>query len=889
MNILRKNCELAFCFASPERVIKCLKLKNRFEKTGGFYCDYSTISADYYTLLFRKLATGYSLEEIHNLFKKMKQQTKALDGIAPGLFQLLVLYGSDTLELDNGVPICRRERILGWRSTSLRMGQDIFTAALLAYKKATYSLSGSVRFDYPALIKTNDVRLERLLQKGIAENHFHLAGSTRQFPLSWIVLMNNPGKITGFFNGRNKMFAENRSRRVVLSDDGELLSWEKKLYYAAWIRAQLFRLVNGIGEGNLTCDFFDTVFLPGENSEINNMVMSLRLLYGLPFKQPDGKNICLDYAIKKNNCNFDINSNNRFLWGERELLYECFLKSFTGEFNEGARNLFYLYLLIKNQFRAEMVQMNNEVGFANFSIYQDRKDAFWGDINEYWAEAQRLAVNASLEDGTVKSLEMRLKPQKSVVKNYNSILEEDELLLFSKPQSDKRGSLEQGSLRTKTEAEKIRITDGLPFFYVLHFIKGKLNADDEAPCFDVAKPRNHRVRESAKLSAVALSKALEKSSYLCSRVRGIDAASFEIGCRPETFATAFRYLRNYTPYRNENSGFIPSFQVLPKLGITYHAGEDFLDIPDGLRAIDEAVKFLQMKRGDRLGHALALGIDPRIHYAKKDSFIALPKQDMLDNLVWMLKRSVELNIDIHKIRPALESTANQLLREIYGECIDRNNWNINLDDYYNSWKLRGDNPELYSNLYDDKKVKNDSFFVVEGASAEQYKNYYQNGKELDVYRNQPAIKGIMHYYHYGNVERIKGEEIFTMSVTDDYMELIALLQSKMQEMIANMGIAIECNLSSNQLIGTFTYYENHPIFRFNDYIISDNKQVNKLSVSLNTDDQGVFDTSLENEYAILVECMAKMKVDGKRKYNDDTIYQYVDHVREMGMNQVFPK
>lgn len=42
--------------------------------------------------------------------------------------------------------------------------------------------------------------------------------------------------------------------------------------------------------------------------------------------------------------------------------------------------------------------------------------------------------------------------------------------------------------------------------------------------------------------------------------------------------------------------------------MTYHTGEDFLDIVDGLRAIDEAMLFLQMEKGERLGHAMALGV-----------------------------------------------------------------------------------------------------------------------------------------------------------------------------------------------------------------------------------------------------------------------------------------
>src|SRR5699024_11381916 len=56
--------------------------------------------------------------------------------------------------------------------------------------------------------------------------------------------------------------------------------------------------------------------------------------------------------------------------------------------------------------------------------------------------------------------------------------------------------------------------------------------------------RYHEVRKRAEAQAKALARGLIRSSYLCSRIRGIDASSREIGCRPETFATPFRYLRN---------------------------------------------------------------------------------------------------------------------------------------------------------------------------------------------------------------------------------------------------------------------------------------------------------------------------------------------------------
>lgn len=129
------------------------------------------------------------------------------------------------------------------------------------------------------------------------------------------------------------------------------------------------------------------------------------------------------------------------------------------------------------------------------------------------------------------------------------------------------------------------------------------------------------------------------------RVFGIDACSSEIGCRPETFATEFRYIRKYGIANSKN--YRDTGQIFGKIGITYHAGEDFLDIVDGLRAIDEALMFLEMEKGDRLGHAIALGIEPKQYYKDKWYDIYMTKQDYLDDLVWIFYKSLEFGITIN--------------------------------------------------------------------------------------------------------------------------------------------------------------------------------------------------------------------------------------------------
>ena len=111
--------------------------------------------------------------------------------------------------------------------------------------------------------------------------------------------------------------------------------------------------------------------------------------------------------------------------------------------------------------------------------------------------------------------------------------------------------------------------------------------------------------------------------------------------------------------------------------------------------------------------------------------------------------------------------------------------------------------------------------------------------------------------------------------------------------LMEQGISIECNPTSNYLIGTFQRYDRHPIFRFNHFgleLPDFPPSSTQLRVSVNTDDQGVFGTSLENEYALLMCCLQLRKTsDGQRLLSDDEIIAYLDHLRRMGNEMVFPE
>lgn len=64
----------------------------------------------------------------------------------------------------------------------------------------------------------------------------------------------------------------------------------------------------------------------------------------------------------------------------------------------------------------------------------------------------------------------------------------------------------------------------------------------------------------------------------------------------------------------------------------------------------------------------------------------------------------------------------------------------------------------------------------------------------------------------------------------------------------------------------------------------------QLSVSINTDDLGVFGTSIENEYALLAVALGKENDEnGNSKYQNRYIYNWLESIRQMGEEQRFVK
>lgn len=867
MTPIREYLDVLFRRIQPEVMVKnFLELYG-----GGEACPLQLNSRNISVRTFQHYSglnfKNYSPDEVENFYLDMQQSMREdANDRKRSIFFLLPQYTKDVLVVDGKTPYCKYMELLNWRKVSLRLGQGMLLTAHLAYIDWK---CGSRRdfFAWNSIIESDNVRLGNMLKKGVAENHFHLYGSTQSFLLAWVSLMNHPDKIARYFKTQEAgtRMRENLNENITLGVLDNQMEWTKRFYIAAWIRKELFQRLNASSEklsesGEKLVQFMQFMDVPGMTDEIK----TLRYLYGVKVRQPSARqNAVLDYAMTLEGNDWSGYGYNRLFTGERRFLYDCFYYCYNAGFTDVEQDMFYIYLLIKAQFRSELIQVNQKVGFKNFSTYQDRKTDFWEDIPEYMYEAHRIAVGGSLKGQSLRSLEARITPAESGENNIRKALQIDTYMHFS----EKYNYQKPQKIMKWGEDQK--------YFFVIHFVKGRENLRRNYNFLEY--PRNYNTRVMTIQRAFALCHALERSDYYWNRVYGIDACSNEIGCRPEIFAVAFRMLRN--PLRRVVDGLGEIRIENRRMRITYHVGEDFLDLADGLRAIDEAIIYLGLQQGDRLGHALALGVIPRKHYRLKQEVITLPKQDMLDNYVWIRYRSVELGIPIEsKLAEELEYKAKELLYDIY----PADEYGLpHLKNYYESWKLRGDEPELYRL---GKYQRNAAFFD----------NTFERAKitnAFDMQRKQDEITHLYYRYLFGNEEKKRGEQIVVGRVSDLYVEHMERMQSCLQGIVFKRGIAIEANPTSNVLIGTFGRYDDHPMLNLNNYALHGEKQSHasmQLNVSINTDDQGVFDTLLENEYALMACALEKCHDEkGEKIYSQDAIYDYLDRIRQNGLDQIF--
>lgn len=778
----------------------------------------------------------------------------------PDLFNVLLHFSYNKLYIEKDTPVCRYEELLSWHEITREFGEDLFvTSYRAAYDlRRNYKLG---RFDWNSYLSNDAKELKELFDKDMYDLHAHLYSSSLNFELNWMSLMNVLG-------GHEIQFAKLDSSKVYPSVDYRLNTNGRPMYVkilcAAIIRLYLFLDTVSEAWSNdimiklrindvLSCDNLMEMLSYAKVAQeyIDSLGYSMARIYVNPSCQTK---YIPDYAILGNDQSvFSV------LGGERRLMYNIFQKIYSGEyFCEKKSALFYLYILIKDELRREMVQVNHSLGFENFSDYQSRKSMFIQEGSVYEHLLAQMAVGTFMNDSKSKRyVEMRIAPRKTTTEDIRQIQQNDKYIV------------------NNTFAPKLIISKD-NYHYIYHFIKLKDYELCKPDCYTDFSllPRHADLRKNIETQAKAIGGLMNSGHEDSKRLVGIDAANSELCCRPEVFARAYRYLSQ--PF----GSFSHSQSV--NLGKTYHVGEDFYDVIDGLRAVDEVLNFLGFRNGDRLGHALSLGVDVDYYYERHNFRVNATRQVLLDNIVWLF---------IHSQRLDCASSVLAYLQELYSiyfhQVFPKEIAMVDVFTYYQSWLLRGDSPYCY--LKGEVAIGTDiAIEILDGWN----KVAFNHNVDVEYARKNKDACKLYYMYHFCMEVRRNGEKSEVLRIKPEYrkslMMAIKNVQQQLLGQIEQLHISIECNPSSNFAIGGIQRYDEHPIVKFNNHGLSSPYPHHAVSVSINTDDAGIFSTSLEREYSLMALALEKHE-DLEHSNTPREIMEWLEKVRLMAKEQCFKK
>jgi hypothetical protein len=182
------------------------------------------------------------------------------------------------------------------------------------------------------------------------------------------------------------------------------------------------------------------------------------------------------------------------------------------------------------------------------------------------------------------------------------------------------------------------------FGWVFHFIRSQSHNDEW--------PRYAKTYQSHERAASVLKRCLQNWPELLRDIRGLDLASEELKGPLWLAIPSLRSLRHVSRQSARQR------HDLQSLRLTLHVGEDFRHIASGLRAIHEPFAWRLIERGDRLGHALALGIDAA-QWCQQHPCILQPRLERILDLSWMLDfilnsaQFITDGINIHRLQREL--------------------------------------------------------------------------------------------------------------------------------------------------------------------------------------------------------------------------------------------
>ncbi|GIP25804.1 hypothetical protein J23TS9_09340 [Paenibacillus sp. J23TS9] len=685
-------------------------------------------------------------------------------------------------------------------------------------------------------INLADAPLHDALRNGVSENHMH-ASAAFTFTMLWQNCMNFSGDFSNTAIGKYlinfNVSYSNKSKQVkeyVLTAQllrlvlAHYMTSDTEMSVTRWIRIHVGSQVQSIAHLIFNNSALASV------EELKEAIEYIRKEYDISGHE-EGTDWII--AVFKDYTPINTYGENVFLHQIMKYRTKLEKRGEKEELNEFLY-LFFRYLRIKNEFYQQVNQSNAVNGLDYFRSYFDRATSgFDKRETHYFLDMLRNLF----QNQYLRKVELRL----SIANRESTNRQNIKKLL----QAYKQILVEDYHIDHNIETIFPRI--GI----VYHLIKQK---------DDIYKDWKEYIGDRSQISSLHYGRLQqeylnkidmilclrERIPYLSNFIVGLDAASLENSTPVQVFAPVFERARN-----SDNDQMLlldrDGYKIKQQsLFFTFHAGEDYRHLNSGIRRIDEVIDYCKFHSGDRIGHGISLGISVD-RWIQDNEQVILPRGEYLDNLLWIwgvYTRSSDINFRTYSY---LQHKIYEVAKIIIDDAF---NFNITIEMLYEVYQLRF------------KPIEE----IIDANSI------YTTFKPI-----KKAIQNVIRIYH----DKVYLERLMApifVRTTEIEKEMTMDMQRFVRNKVAQHGIVIEVNPSSNFVIGQLNSLYENQFFQIHK---NGDNNVPSTMMSINTDDPIVFNTNISNEIAYMYYGMLQKGVNKSEALN------WIEYVRKSGMDTSF--
>ena len=333
--------------------------------------------------------------------------------------------------------------------------------------------------------------------------------------------------------------------------------------------------------------------------------------------------------------------------------------------------------------------------------------------------------------------------------------------------------------------------------WILSFVRAEKPRSDD-PDGTRASKRWQSMAAKTGIMCRLLARQMETRPTVLREIRGLSLMHWERNGPVWLFEAPFRRLI-------EASARVAAAR--PQLGLrpiqtAFHLGEDFDHLLSGLRQIFEPFEWGLINRGDRIGHALALGLSPEA-WCEANPWVRMRPWDRILDIgfvYWAFDR-LRLPLDAGHVE-RMRLSAGDAIRQIFGDQ-DRDPLETALTLWLSLPRVPPDGANRFGGRRD----------LAKACSLR------------DRILNEDSI----------------GRKALSLSLTVETkleLPMIIAVHDAVLDRVARTQVAIEVNPSSNLLVGGFRSIFEQPVFH-----------TDALPIIINADDPLTFGTTLADDYA----------------------------------------